>query len=54
MATHNALILLAQSTPPVPTASDSPPIFIYYGVLAVLLVATFLISVMPSKRGHQD
>lgn len=45
---------LAQATPPVPTTAESPPIYLYYGVMAVLLIATFLISVMPSKRGHQD
>ncbi|MBL0922118.1 MAG: hypothetical protein IBJ10_08325 [Phycisphaerales bacterium] len=54
MATHLLFATLAQATPPVPAAPESPPIFVYYGVMAVLLIATFVISVMPSKRGHQD
>ncbi len=47
---------LAQDTgaPPVPALSRSPHAAIGYGVMVLLLVLVITVSIMPSKRGHQD
>lgn len=39
---------------PVTTYVDSPKTWIYYVVIAVLAAATVGVSIMSSKRGHQD
>ncbi len=41
-------------TPPVPKQADTPQVWLYYLVIAVLLAATVIVSVIPSKRGHLD
>jgi hypothetical protein len=53
MVTHIASAVLAQ-TAPAPTQAESPSVVIYYAVIAVLLIVTVVISVMPSKRTHLD
>jgi len=47
---------LAQSGvgPARPQKPEEPPMFLYYGVFAVLALATIGASVIPSKRGHLD
>lgn len=42
------------TAPPAPTIRKSPAAWIGYGLLFVLLVAVMVVSLMPSKRGHQD
>jgi hypothetical protein len=46
-------IALAQSAPQ-PTARKVPPVWLGYLVIFVLLVIVLAVSMMPSKRGHQD
>lgn len=46
-------VALAQSAP-APNARKVPPIWLGYLVIFVLLVIVLAISMMPSKRGHQD
>lgn len=48
---------LAQSAgggPPLPQAADSPPSWLYFIVVGVLVAATVGASLLPSKRGHLD
>ncbi len=46
---------LAQApTPPVPKQADTPQVWLYYLVIAVLLGLTIVVSIIPSKRGHLD
>lgn len=40
--------------PPLAKTPDQPATLLYYAVVGVLLLATVGVSVMPSKRGHQD
>jgi len=42
------------AAPPSPTTPDNPPLWIYYLLLLVLVAGSIMISIMPSKRGHQD
>lgn len=56
-----ALALLALSAeaaaavrPPTPQQVDSPPLWLYYLILIVLTGATVALSILPSKRSHQD
>lgn len=44
---------LAQSAPQ-PTARKVPPVWLGYLVIFVLLAIVLGVSMMPSKRGHQD
>lgn len=46
-------MVLAQSAPQ-PTARKVPPVWLGYLVIFVLLVIVLAVSMMPSKRGHQD
>jgi len=46
-------IALAQ-TAPQPTARKVPPVWLGYLVIFVLLAVILAVSMMPSKRGHQD
>lgn len=41
-------------TPPTPKQVDNPSTWLYYLIIAVLLGATIVVSVLPSKRGHLD
>lgn len=45
---------LAQATPDSPTIRQSPPVWWGYAILFLLLVVVLAVSLMPSKRGHQD
>lgn len=42
------------SRPPAPNKPASPPRWLYYLVVVALGGATIGLSIMPSKRGHQD
>jgi len=46
-------LALAQSAPQ-PTARKVPPVWLGYLVIFVLLVVVLAVSMMPSKRSHQD
>lgn len=46
--------LAQQAGPPTPKGADDPPAILYNGVLILLLLATLGVSLLPSKRGHQD
>ena len=39
---------------PIATWTDSPTTWLYYVVIAIICAATFALSTMSSKRGHQD
>lgn len=43
-----------RARPPSPPEAETPPIWIYYLVFAALIGATVFVSLLPSKRGHQD
>ena len=45
---------LAQAAPPQPGLTRTIPVWIGYAVLFILLGALISVSLMPSKRGHQD
>lgn len=40
--------------PPAPQPVDKPPLALYIVIVLVLAFASVLLSIMPSKRGHQD
>ena len=45
----------AQGAPPPPIGDiPKPPAALYYGLAFILLAATILISIMPSKRREQQ
>ncbi|MCP3902877.1 MAG: hypothetical protein GY715_04500 [Planctomycetes bacterium] len=43
-----------QSAPPQPSLKRYAPEWIGYLVVAVLMIVVLAVSLMPSKRGHQD
>jgi drug/metabolite transporter (DMT)-like permease len=48
-------IALAQAAPPQPQPfKQSPPVWLGYLVIFVLLAMVVSVSLMPSKRSHQD
>lgn len=47
-------IALAQAAPPAPNLRRSPPVWLGLLVMFVLLTAILSISLLPSKRSHQD
>ena len=47
-------VALAQDTVPQPDLNRSPPIWLGYLVMVVLVAAVMAVSLLPSKRGHQD
>ena len=40
--------------PPPPAAPANPPLWVYFLLMTALTAGTVFISIMPSKRGHQD
>jgi hypothetical protein len=40
--------------PPQPSLSSVPPVWLGYLIMFVLLAVVLAVSLMPSKRGHQD
>ena len=40
--------------PPPPAAPANPPLWVYFLLMMALTAGTVFISIMPSKRGHQD
>lgn len=49
-----AAVVCAQGEVPAPQLHRGPPIWLGYLVMFGLLTAVMLVSLMPSKRGHQD
>ncbi len=50
-----ASVAFAQApAPPTPRQVDNPATWLFYIIIAVLLGATVVVSVFPSKRGHMD
>jgi Na+/H+ antiporter NhaA len=49
-----AAAMAQESAPPAPTLSRSLPPWVGYIVMVLLLAAVVGVSLMPSKRGHQD
>jgi hypothetical protein len=47
-------LAMAQTTPDSPALNRTPPVWWGYAILFFLLVAVLLVSLMPSKRSHQD
>jgi len=46
---------LAQAAaPPAPILKKSPPVWLGFLVMALLLIIVMFVSLMPSKRSHQD
>lgn len=45
---------LAQNVPPDPRVTRTYPVWIGYAIGALLIVIILLLSLMPSKRAHQD
>ncbi len=49
------IVAHAQVTaPPQPTLNRSPAAWIGYMIMIVLLAMVIVVSLLPSKRGHQD
>ena len=51
------LIAMAQddeNAPPAPVLRQSPPQWVGFGIMFVLFVAVLFLSLMSSKRSHQD
>jgi len=49
------VVALAQgSAPPQPALSRSAPVWIGFLFMVILLTIVLGVSLMPSKRGHQD
>lgn len=47
-------IALAQEVPPAVTLRRHPPVWLGYLVMFVLMAIVIVVSLMPSKRSHQD
>jgi hypothetical protein len=48
------MITLAQTAPKSPQLQKTPPVWLGYLVMALLLAVVLAVSLMPSKRSHQD
>ncbi|UCD74687.1 MAG: hypothetical protein JSV91_12975 [Phycisphaerales bacterium] len=44
----------AQTAPDPPTLRSTAPVWIGMLLIAALLIVVMVVSIMPSKRGHQD
>lgn len=49
-----AVVATAQDAPPQPALKNHPAVWLGYLVIFVLLVLVITVSLIPSKRGHQD
>ncbi|MHC4416473.1 MAG: hypothetical protein ACYS0G_14465 [Planctomycetota bacterium] len=47
-------VAAAQEAVPQPRLTRSPPVWLGYLITVVLLAVVMAVSLMPSKRGHQD
>ena len=47
-------ICLAQQAAPPPNLKQAPPVWLGFLVMFVLLAVVMAVSLMPSKRSHQD
>jgi len=56
LAVFSPAVVLAQgtSTPDQPSLRNAPKPWMGYLIIVVLLAVVMAISLMPSKRGHQD
>lgn len=54
MASLASSALAQAPTPPTPKVVDTPSTWLYYLIIAALVGATLVASVLPSKRGHMD
>jgi hypothetical protein len=52
----NALLTTLANIPPSPglTVKDGQPVWLGFLIMFCLLVVVMLVSLMPSKRSHQD
>ena len=50
----SALVLAQDDAPPQPSLRTYPPPWIGFLVMGVLLAMVVAVSLLPSKRGHQD
>ncbi len=49
-----AVALAQDSAPPQPMLTHSAPVWIGFFFMVILLTIVLGVSLMPSKRGHQD
>jgi hypothetical protein len=47
-------IALGQAAAPTPTANKASPAWLGYLIVFILLAAVVTVSLMPSKRSHQE
>jgi hypothetical protein len=47
-------LALAQAAAPAPTATKASPAWLGYLIVFVLLAAVVSVSLMPSRRSHQE
>jgi len=47
-------VALGQDVPPAPSLRRSPPVWLGYFVIAVMLAIVIAVSLMPSKRTHLE
>ena len=40
--------------PPAPVPVEKPPLALYIVIVLILAFGSVMLSIMPSKRGHQD
>ena len=54
LAALTPAIAWAQTAAPAPALKRAPPVWVCYRLMAVLLGIVLAISLLPSKRSHQD
>lgn len=54
VATAVALAQESDNAPPTPGLRKVAPVWLGYLIMVVLLGAVIVVSLLPSKRGHQD
>lgn len=48
------VVAMAQDAPPAPSLRKTAPIWLGLLLIGAMLVVIMIVSVMPSKRSHQD